>query len=87
MGLAAHQEEIIAQLYREMYRKLVVYADTPQGQRRRSCQQCADYRTHLLEYRSAPAHDLDAGKYSIAVLFPCITSSSIIQPRFSLIPP
>ena len=26
MGLAAHQEEIIAQLYREMYRKLVVYA-------------------------------------------------------------
>ena len=23
MGLAAHQEEIIAQLYREMYRKLV----------------------------------------------------------------
>ena len=58
MGLAAHQEEIIAQLYREMYRKLVVYADTPQGQRRRSCQQCADYRTHLLEYRSAPAHDL-----------------------------
>ena len=62
MGLAAHQEEIIAQLYREMYRKLVVYAEnalnTPQGQRRRSCQQCADYRTHLLEYRSAPAHDL-----------------------------
>ena len=32
MGLSAHQEEIIAQLYREMYRKLVVYADTPQGQ-------------------------------------------------------
>ena len=58
MGLAAHQEEIIAQLYREIYRKLVVYADTPQGQRRRSCQQCADYRTHLLEYRSAPAHNL-----------------------------
>ena len=27
MGLAAHQEEIIAQLYREMYRKLVVYAE------------------------------------------------------------
>lgn len=27
MGLSAHQEEFITQLYKEMYEKLVVYAE------------------------------------------------------------
>ena len=31
MGLAAHQEEIIAQLYREIYRKLVVLKVNAEG--------------------------------------------------------